>query len=298
MAATTAALAWQVREHQVLQSTRPSAAVHHANVNALREKIAVQAKRAAAADADAVLLQQALDAAAAAPVKRPLSDAQTEADAAMARARELQRAGKNEEALAAYVQVYRSVAGRRGMMHQQIALGALASLGRTYPPARDAVRMLRDEALKKWEAAPGSAEARELIAEIGNLNERLGEGRASLALYDRLPVGDPGRQALGIIAHSSFIAARRYADALVGKTFGAMLNEFSMGVRSAERLSGLSQASHREFVVKSTLSNIEALTGAGKTDEAKSLTEKLLAFDGSESTHAALQQHVQRATSP
>ena len=48
--------------------------------------------------------------------------------------------------------------------------------------------------------------------------------------------------------------------------------------------------------MKDALSDIEVLTGAGKAEEAKTLTEKLLALDGSEATRTALKQHIARAT--
>lgn len=42
----------------------------------------------------------------------------------------------------------------------------------------------------------------------------------------------------------------------------------------------------------------EVLTGAGKTEEARLLTEKLIAFDGSDSLQALIYKHVARAGQP
>jgi hypothetical protein len=51
----------------------------------------------------------------------------------------------------------------------------------------------------------------------------------------------------------------------------------------------------RKAMIDQALANIEVLTGAGKTEEARLLTEKLLAFDGTDATRVGLQQHVDRA---
>eukprot|EP01031_Cornospumella_fuschlensis_P017768 gene17768-21735_t len=72
-----------------------------------------------------------------------------------------------------------------------------------------------------------------------------------------------------------------------------MLNELDMGIRQ----NGQDKAG-RNYVVKGTFSNIEVLTGAGRLDDARVLTAKLLAFEGSEATRAAIQHHVDRARLP
>jgi hypothetical protein len=54
----------------------------------------------------------------------------------------------------------------------------------------------------------------------------------------------------------------------------------------------------RRTVIDETLTNIEVLTGAGKLEEARMLTEKIFAFDGTDATRTALKQHVDRAQAP
>ena len=58
------------------------------------------------------------------------------------------------------------------------------------------------------------------------------------------------------------------------------------------------QAALRKTSIDGTVVNIEALTGAGRLDDARMLTEKLLAFDGSDATRAAIREHVARAGQP
>jgi hypothetical protein len=212
------------------------------------------------------------------------------------RAGKLAAEGKHQEAVEEYLKLYHELAGKRGTTYQQMAMSGLQNLGRNYPPALAALRQLRDAAVEKLRTHP--PEAQQVVAEIGLLNERLGDGQATMALYDTLPVGDPGRQALGNIGHNAFVQARRYADALVGKSFGNMLNELEMGMRFSSGQTGQSLTNSRTFAVQGTLTNIEVLTGAGQLEDARALTEKLLAFDNSEATRAAIQRHVERAKQP
>jgi RNA polymerase sigma factor (sigma-70 family) len=298
IAATSAGLVWQVRENTALRADMTSqAAATHARTADLTRQLAALSQRADAAETDAASLQKALQAAnsaraTVAPPTRVLTDSGQKATAAMARASQLARQGKLQEALEEYLQCYRDLEGNRSMPNQQIVMSSIKRLGDTYPPALSALRELRDLAMQKLQASP---DARELVSEIALLNERLGDGRASMALYDTLPIGHPGRQSLGLIAHNAFVEARRYADALVGKTFGSMMNELDMRVRSSAKLS---DQGDRAYTINGTLTNIEVLTGAGKLDDARMLTEKLLAFDSSDATRAAIKRHVERAAPP
>lgn len=301
VAAISAGVVWQMRENASLRVDVANQTVAAtARTTELKQQLAALSQRAAAAEADAASLQKALQAAnaaqATAPRSRVLTDTREQANAALARASKLAQEGKYQEALDEYLKCYRDLAGKQqGALYQQMVMSAIKTLGSKYPPASVALRELRDTAMRKLQANPGG---REFVTEIALLNERLDDGRATLALYDTLPPGDPGRQALGMIAHKSFVEERRYADALVGKSFGSMLNELDMRVRASSGLRGGNSASDREYVVNGTLTDIEALTGAGKLEDARVLTEKLLAFDSSEATRAAIKRHVERASQP
>lgn len=201
--------------------------------------------------------------------------------------------GKLQEALAEYVKCYREVQPLRpGSSECQQLMRAIQYLSRKYPAALGALAELRDAAMLQWRAEP---ERRELTFEIALLNERLGEGHRTLALYDALPPGDRGRQSLAMIANSSFVAARRYADALLGKPFGRMMGAIESGTQAYSKQKPEIQPSMRKSLVNDTLTNIEVLTGAGQREEARLLTEKLLAFDNTETTQMRLKEHVARA---
>lgn len=295
--ATTGFLWARHDQAQLRVTLAQQAAATAARTATLTKQLHALTQRADAAEADAAKLKSALQSAtSAAPARRVLTHAQETAQAATARAQRLIREGKPQAALDEYLQLYRYLDGKRTVLPgQQGVMLALKTLGATFPPALAALRDLRDTALKKLAAAPGQ---RELISEIALLNERLGDGAASMALYDSLPPGDPGRQSIGLIAHTAFVEARRYTDALVGKSYGNMLNEFDMNVRSSARVTGPSQANSISFATRSTLSNLEVLAGTGQLKEANELAAKLLAFDSSDATRAAITAHLTRAGHP
>jgi hypothetical protein len=291
-------LGWQIRNHSELrlEAARQSDAAA-ASATALEQQIAVQSQRAAAAEASVdSLMATAKQANSVPPAPRDTNapiDTEDAVKIAMARATQLIAEGKQQEALDEYVKCYRELqAIRPGSPECQRLMSAIRYLGRSYPAALSALAGLRDSAMAQLQTQPGQ---NGLTSEIALLNERLGEGSRTVALYDSLPADDPGRQSLAMIANRSFIEARRYADALIGKRFGQMLNQIGAGSRQIESQDASRQAAIRETIVNDTLTNIEILTGAGKLDDARLLTEKLLAFDSSEATRAKLKQHVDRA---
>lgn len=304
LVATSVALVVEIREHVRLRGEiGAQTASVAAGATALRARLDAESRRATAAEDDVAALLQAVQAAAPAraaaapPPSRAPTDVQDSVDAAMRRGDQSKRDRKFQDALDEYLRCYAELRGKKGraQIDRQRVMTAIKGLAHDFPPALPALGELRDSALRQLHAQSAD---RDLISEIGLLNERLDEGARSVALYDSLPAGHPGRQSLGLIAHKAFVELRRYDDALVGKNFGSMLNEFDMGVRNSARLAGKSLANHRDYVVAGTLSNLEVLAGAGRRAEAENLTEKLLAFDGSEATRAAVQRHLERAGRP
>jgi len=292
---------WQVRENRRLrlEAARQEASAS-ANLAALEKEVALQSQRLAGAEARLGMLLKAAEAArAAAPTASaaPPIDAAEAVKVALARAAQLIKESKFQEALDVYLACYREVQPiRPGSSECQRLISAIRHLGRTYPAAMSGLAGLRDSAMAQWQAEPNR---RELIFEIAVLNERLGEGSRTVALYDSLPPTDSRRQSLAMIALTSFIEARRYADALLGKPFGQMLNTIQVGTEQHAKLAitPAQREAMRQGIVDATLTNIEVLTGAGQADDARRLTEELLAFDGTEATRAALRRHLARAQS-
>jgi hypothetical protein len=293
-------LAWQVYGNvQLRADAARQSAISARGVEALEKQVAVQARRVESAEADVAAL---LKAAQHAHANRPAPSANTEpvdtddaVKAVLARAKQLLNEGKQQEALDEYLKCYRELqAIRPGSSQCQNLMSAMQHLARTYPDARTALAGLRDSAMQQLQAQPGR---RELEIEIALLNERLDEGYRTVALYDSLPPDDRNRQSLAMIANRSFIEARRYADVLVGKSFGQMLGALEAASQAMAR-PDVPQAALRNATIDATLTNIEVLTGAGKLEEARLLTEKLLTFDSSDATRAGLKQHLDRVRPP
>lgn len=260
----------------------------------LEQQVATETKRAASAEANVTALLASARSHAATPVA--VVDTADALAAALARAKPLLAAGRKQEALDEYVNCYRDLAALRpGSSECQSLMGAMKSLSTTFPPAFAALASLRDAALAQLQT---QSARRELPFEIALLNERLRQGDRTLALFDALPPGDPGRQSLAVIAQSSFVAARRYSDALLGRNVGQLLGNFDGSVMHMPKLSPEIADRARRSIIETTVTSIEILTGAGHADAARTLTEKLLAFDQSEATRAALQRAVERAMQP
>jgi RNA polymerase sigma factor (sigma-70 family) len=289
------ALVWQAHESGTLRET---AAQHATDAGsramALRQEFAALRERTAAVEADAAKLETALRAAstAATPPPRQITDDRARLTAAQQRANQLVRESNPQAALDVYVACYRELSGSGGV-ERQILMSVIKNLSRTYPSALAALQELRDAAVQRVMA---NLDDKEAISEAAQLNERLGQNAASVALYDSLPPNHPGRQALALIAGKAFLEARRYRDVLIGASFGSMLTNFDRTAEMVQRETGQGAGGFRGILVNDTLANIEALTGAGQLAEAKTLTDKLLTIDASEATRAALQRHIDRAT--
>jgi len=301
------ALAWQVRTSAALKA----AAVREtttAELRTLEREVATQSGKLAEAEARLSALLKTAEATRAgnAPTVRSQAagvaahgdgpiDTSEIAKAATEKGQALMQEGKLQEALDLYLATYHTVQPLRpGSPACQRITSAMKHLGRTFPPALAALAQLRDEALLQLQAQP--ARRGELSFEVALLNERLGQGDRTLALFDALSPGDAQRGSLAMVARDAFIGARRYADALLGKTFGQMLVLLDAGAKHlGTEGDPARQAMIRQSMIGQTATNIEVLAGAGKAVEAEQLTKKLLAFDSSDSTRKILEQHLARA---
>jgi hypothetical protein len=284
---------WEYREtvHLRVELNRQTVAAN-AQVAVLRRQVEEQSRHANDTEADLTKLMNATQAfMKSAPTQ--LTDTQDLLNAAVRRVAQLMRAGKPGEALEVYLEAYRELRAKRpGSVESQMLMSRIARMGKVYPAAISALSELRDTALADFQANKSDVN---LGIEVALLNERLGEGAQTLALYDALPADSPIRQSFGLIAQDDFVQARRYTDALIGKSYGSMLNQLEMGIRQSSINGGKDATFLHDTIVRSTATNIEVLTGAGNLDQARILTAKLLAFDGSDLAREIVNQHVQRA---
>jgi hypothetical protein len=234
-------------------------------------------------------------------------DPRQRASAAQARAQVLIGQRKWEEALAEYLAAYREVrTRRRGGVESQAIANALQRLAQTHPPAKDVLQMLRDTAWEDYQSAlrqggtaalAGNPDATGMLTEIAILNQRLNDDRLTVELHDALPPLDPLRQPLRAIAFLQFVEMRRYEDALLGRPFEAMITELEEVQRTTANPRVATVAARASYL-PTAARHIEVLTGAGRSHEARVLTEKLIVFDNSEATKTLVQRHVERAGLP
>lgn len=262
-----------------------------------KQELQVTSARASAAEADVSALLKAIQnegpaRSGALQTTIKLTDSRDFANAVTSRAEALRREGKFQEAVDEYVQGYRTLRQwRRDSLETQRLTNGIAALGRTFPPALAALRLLRDEALQQFQK---NREERGVGFELAILNERLGENRLTVSLHDALPSDSEVRQTFSSIAYDAFVEARRYREALVGKNYGSMVNQLENDLRHlTENKSTATSA--RDFLLRRNVTSIEVLAGAGRLEEARAFTEKLLAIDSSPSTRALIQRHWDRS---
>ena len=293
-AALILCLAWEARQNIRLRGAiRARSEVNAKTITALNQALRIQAKQVLLAEAHVARLQQQAKSAPTAGSRRsPIRTADAASDT-IDRAKHLIQEGKLREALEVYVKCYRELeVAEPGSGEWQHVIWAMLSLARSYPPAREAVEMLRDTAMAEFRATP----SRETLAfEIAILNDRLHENERTIAVYDSLPAGSIQRPTLARFAFKPLVDAGRYADALVGRPFGQMLGPIDAATHLWHHLSVEQQEGLRAQIAQSAALDIEVLTGIGKVDDARVLTKNLLAFDASEATRTLLAQHVARA---
>ncbi len=177
---------------------------------------------------------------------------------------------------------------------------ALMALARSYPPAGEAMVVRRDQAREKVLAGKGGASmAQDLIA----LNTQLKDDEDSLAVFDQLPADDRRRVTFSIYLFNTFVDKKRYADAvLFYRPEGAlmMLERVTRPPASAKGTPALADTSGvlRQMAVDRAGKQLEALAGAGRLDEARSLLDRILLLDDSEETRAILGVKLKRAGHP
>ena len=282
-----------------------NAATVDARVHQLEARIQAESKRAEAAEADVARLLAAIEqtraaaATKAAPQPAPRQAGQDPIQTAIQeRINEAQKkraAGKMEEALADYLWAYDRALDSPSAVFAQILSGLIASFGKQYPPALEALRGRRDAVEERLRANDRDRTAAYALAAT---NRALKEDARTLIAYDALPPGDARRLILGTIAFDQLINVQRYADAANAKGFQNMLQEFTAGssYRDGDRITKSGEGTKPlATFVEAASRNIEALAGAGELADAKTLIEKVLAFDSSGATRSVLQQHLSRA---
>lgn len=221
------------------------------------------------------------------------------------RAQALIRAGKQAEGLKEYLSGYRQLkATRRASAESQVMMATLERFGRVFPPAKEALRELRDTAMREFQEERAKVEESRLalppftaiVTEIALLNQRLGDEAATVAFHDSLPPIELLRRLLRSTAYAHFVELRRYEEAAQGRPFSTMLSHLDRFKRVTGDTAPAVAA--RATYIEAAALNLQVLTALGRTDEARMLTEAVFALDGSEATRALVQRHTNRARQP
>ncbi len=176
----------------------------------------------------------------------------------------------------------------------------LAKLGERYPPALAALRERRDKARERVLLSEADSEA---PREFGSINRALNDDAANVALYDQLPSSDRRRNTLAFSSRDYLVAQQRYNDAVVGWPYSLMVGSLERGINERPATanassSGESRGQARDYIITTTARGIEVLAGSGDLANARTLAQRLLAYDTSEATRALVQRHGARAGQP
>jgi hypothetical protein len=207
-------------------------------------------------------------------------------------AQELARERKNDEALAEYLWCYdegmRKVSGFSAIRNSILVL-EIVRLGKSHPPALQALRDRRDLAREKLSE---DAEDHSAQADFGGINQALGEVATNMTFYDQLPAGSKGRSSFGRIVLDQLIEAKRYKDAVQAVPY-----EGFMRILATDRkiLESSPDKSILTNIITKGGKELEILAGAGRLEEAQSLLKALREVDNSEATQKLLRAHLDRA---
>jgi RNA polymerase sigma factor (sigma-70 family) len=255
--------------------------------------------RLKASEEDGAKLLGALDsaaagkAAAAAEPRVPITHDYVESRYKHAQA--LAKNGQNEEALKEFLWCY-----DEGMaplpeytgVRQSYLLEMIAKLGEKYPPALAALRERRDQTEQRLQASANDFAA---TMSFASLNRVLKEGNRTLQFYDQLPAKDPRKQVFGMMVYEDLTTAQRYRDATQAMPYqqmNSMVDAFTTSPAASLR------PAQRAEVAEDTAKFVEVLAGTGDLVHARTLADRLLAYDGSVETKTILQQHATRAGHP
>ncbi len=273
-----------------------------AQVADLQRRVAAAEQRVVAVDRGSAALLRTAQSTAAADTEAAQPITVDGVQARYQQAQALAKSGQFAAALKEFLWCYdvgmRQIASFAGLRSSSLP-DAIKALGAQYPEALTALRTRRDQADQRILAGEDDSRT---IADFTSLNRILDQDGRTLELFDQLPADDHRRHTMAIYARTQLVAAQRYADAALAEPYAMMSSNFELLQDRAGQATGPNaekqQKSNREFLVETTTQNIEVLAGNGDLAHARELAGRLLAYDGSEETKAALGKRLERAGHP
>lgn len=204
----------------------------------------------------------------------------------------LRELGRNDEALREYLWCFDEGAEHdpayRGV-RMSFLLGYIARLGDSYPPAREALVERRDTAKQRILDGETGDDAARVFARI---NDTLGEGTSTLALFDTLKDNDALHAAVArMLVYDAFdllVDAKRYGDIVshldVAGRAAFQLRMFDDGVKREKEneanFGELMLEAQRDVRTRLTRQSVAAcyqvLVGVGEHEEATSIAKQLI----------------------
>lgn len=270
-------------------------------IASLEQKLATESKRAEAVESDNATLAGAVKTAQAALAK-PAAMTRAGFYERLKKAVALAQAGDPESARRELLWCYDTAVAQPAL----VAGGQMISIMSALMKVSERVPAVPMDLRERFEAGKRrvlSGDDTEPLAAMGAIARALKDEQAMVAVLDGLPVGDARRVKVSIYAMDGLVAARRYPDVLAGRPYAMMSSMFEM---NSARITGSApaalperaMAAGRNYTISSAAQNIEVLAGAGDLAHARELTGRLLAFDGTETTRALLQKHLELAGQP
>lgn len=175
--------------------------------------------------------------------------------------------------------------------------GMIASLGRKYPAALDA---LRERRAAQWTnlSRPGAKPTTKDCEQLGHLDAAL---RDEALILDAVTAFKPNASALkayGEPVQSRLVDMKRYAEALAVSDVEpelAKMEQMLERVESTGSMSPRQLADLKRKAAKEGALPLEMLAGAGETARAKDLLRRLLAWDDSAAVREVLAKRLVRA---
>ena len=212
-------------------------------------------------------------------------------------AQTLAQQNQDPEALKEFLWLYDSGMNREGYAQARGSVAIeLEYLARRYPPAMEALRQRREAARISFLNAPSTGSAQD----FKSLFSTRDWGLACLEVFDRLPLGSPGRVVLNDWVWDVLIHRRRYAEAAELRPLSAFLIAnagLECGINDLKS-DQIAYRANRNFYVALSMREVEALAGVGNLTDARTLMKKVLFMDASVKTRQLLLKHLERAGHP
>jgi len=206
------------------------------------------------------------------------------------------------DALKEYLWCFDEGAAKPGFTGVRVSflLNAILELGRSYPPARQALETRRDAAEAKLK---GGSSDFQLTMDVINLNRTLAQPERNLAVFDALPPGSQARKTAATLILEQLVEAKRYTNVVDSvdpdADFGRAVEMFKTQERymAAHPNREALMPMLRKHTVAEGAMLFEALAGAGEPEKAKALAGQILQFDASAETRQRLNDAAERAGS-